>query len=1539
MKRILGLDLGTNSIGWALIFNDFNRKHGQIIGLGSRIIPMEQGVLDKFGSGQSISQTADRTGYRGARRLRQRALLRRDRLHRVLRILDFLPEHYASKIDFEKNKGQFFCEVKINYQKTELGKYDFIFMDSFNKMVLEFRKVGFNGSIPFDWTIYYLRKEALQRKISKYELAWILLNFNQKRGYYQLRGEEIEDSNKIEEYSALKVVDVIETDDKNNKGVWYEVHLENGLIYKRQSKISLSGWVGSVKEFIITTNKDKDGKLKVDKDGNIKRNFRIVNSEEDWIAIKKKTENDIDRSSLTVGEYIFNALLKDNTQKVNGKLIKTIERKYYKRELVAILEKQMDFHNELCDSDLYQKCINELYPLNYAYRKLISSRDFLYLFVDDIIFYQRPLKSKKSSIANCSYEKRVFLKDGEKQIVPLKSIPKSNPLYQEFRIWQFIYNLRIIKNESIINGKTVLNEDVTSAYLDSEKNIVDLFQFLNKHKEIDQKSFLKYLKLNTNNYRWNYVDGRKYPCNETRTLISSRLQKIEGLDVDNFLTQQKLSEIWHLIYSITDKNEFETALHTYADKNNILVDAFVNAFKNVPPFKSEYGAYSEKAIKKLLPLMRTGEFWVADDIDSNALYRIRTISERLNSINYDQKRISEITDDDIPAQILKSFISFKDRSFKKGLNTYQACYVVYGRHSEVGELVKWNTPDDIDNYLKSFKQHSLRNPIVEQVVTETLRQVRDIWKFYGNGDTNFFDEIHVELGREMKNSKEKREKISKKQSERENTNNRIKALLYELQNDKEVNGEIRPYSPSHQEILKIYEEGVFESAEEIDDDIIKIRRNPKPSTSDIVRYKLWLEQKYLSPYTGQVISLSNLFSEKYQIEHIIPQSRYFDDSLQNKVICESEVNELKSNMTAYEFIHRYEGHPVPLSNGRSVPVFHIADYENHCKRYFGINKRKLELLLSEEIPEGFINRQLNDSRYISKFIKGLLSNIVREDGEQEATAKRLVPVTGAITSILKNDWGLNDKWNEIIASRFKRLNEITNSNDFGHMEHNFFRIQVPDELSKGFNKKRIDHRHHAMDALVIACTTHEHTNYISNLSNGKRDFSREAKLRNRVELERKNPQTGCIETVEVAKEYFLPWVGFPVEAKEKLEHVIISFKQNLRVINKTSNKYISYRDENGELRVGKDGRPVKGITRQTKGDSWAIRKPLHKDTVSSAVRIKREKKTQVKILPAIMEWQLIVNKEIRILAKKIYKQNQGDKKRIQNQLKKVPFIVDGKEIEKVSIYEYVNANATRGVSTHLNEKFTRKQLEAITDSGIRKIFERHIKNYIDENGKEQFDLAFNTEGLANLNKNIMELNNGKFHYPIYNVRLYEVGSKFSVGYTGNKSSKLVEAAKGTNLFFAIYWNEEKQKRTYETIPLNKVIAHQKVDANLPAKERTPIELNDEMGEFLFSLSPNDLVYVPTDEEINNPRLVNFDLLSKQQVKQIYKMEKASKKECYFIRQDIASLIYPYDSKFKIGELGSQDKLQTTMCKNGFKIIDRCWKLKVDRIGNVVSVIK
>src|SRR5690606_6816357 len=119
------------------------------------------------------------------------------------------------------------------------------------------------------------------------------LNFNQKRGYYQLRGEEEEENpNKLVEFHSLKVVDV-----KAEKK--YTLTLENGEAYTRSSENSLVDWKGTNHEFIVTTYLEKEGAIKKDKDGKEKRSFIL---KEDLAFIKSKKKRTIKKSNDKVEE-------------------------------------------------------------------------------------------------------------------------------------------------------------------------------------------------------------------------------------------------------------------------------------------------------------------------------------------------------------------------------------------------------------------------------------------------------------------------------------------------------------------------------------------------------------------------------------------------------------------------------------------------------------------------------------------------------------------------------------------------------------------------------------------------------------------------------------------------------------------------------------------------------------------------------------------------------------------------------------------------------------------------------------------------------------------------------------------------------------------------------------------------------------------------------------------------------------------------------------------------------------------------------------
>lgn len=1525
MKKILGLDLGTNSIGWAVINavetkrdNDTTYlKPVSINSAGSRIIPMSADILGDFERGNSISQTADRTRLRMSRRIHERCILRRERMLRTLKAMGFLPKHFADQID---DFGKFINnnEPKLAWVKREDGGSDFLFQNSFNEMLKDFSlhqpQIVANGKkVPYDWTIYYLRKKALTQRITKEELAWILMQFNQKRGYYQLRGEEEEENNnETTEIISAKILSVERKEkDKKYEKYWYEMTLDNGLVYRSSFYNDVSNWQGESKDFVLKTTILKDGSTKNELSflptmDEIER-MEPQRKAKMYSKIKLRTEKEIENSKETVGCHIYNHLLHQPNQKIIGKFIRTIERKFYKDELKQILLAQQEFIPELNDSVLYQKCIDDLYPSNEAHRNNISKVDFVNLFINDILFYQRPLKSKKSLIDNCPYE---YLKDKNGELHPIKCIAKSNPLFQEFRLWQFVQNLRIYQRERIVSdgqldlfsnpttGKLQTDVDVTSEFLKTEDDYVNLFEWLNDRNAIKQdtllNSFFKIKKEKGKDnypYRWNYVEDKEYPCNETRSTMICGLEKC-NINKD-ILTHEMEMSLWHILYSVEDKIEIRKALKTFANKHQ-LGDIFAEEFSKMKPYKKDYGSYSEKAIKKLLPLIRTGKYWKKEDID------IKTI-ERIDKI------LTGEYDESIKNRVREKAINLTDINHFKGLPIWLACYIVYNRHSEAKEIEKWEKPEDIDLYLNSFKQHSLRNPIVEQVITETLRTVRDIWKKEGN-----IDEIHVELGRDMKNPADKRKRMTERILQNENTNLRIKAMLMEFLNPEMGIENVRPYSPSQQEILKIYEENALDNLTKEDKDydfVSKMAKTAQPSKSDIIRYKCWLEQKYKSPYTGRMIPLSKLFTTNYEIEHIIPQSRYFDDSLSNKVICEAEVNKLKDRQLGYEFIRNHAGQKVPLSFGDTAEILSVEKYEKLVKDLYSGNRTKMKKLLMEDIPDDFIERQMNDSRYISKVVKGLLSNIVREkqengEYEQEVVSKNLISCNGNITDYLKRDWGMNDVWNNIILPRFQRLNELTGTKNFTTLNREGHEIpNMPLELQRGFNKKRIDHRHHAMDAIVIACTTRDHVNLLNNEAahskNNKNRQQLQNKLRHFITLtidgkERRFPQ------------YFLkPWDSFTTDACKVLQNIIVSFKQNLRVINKTTNSYMHY-DESGR----------KQFIKQIHGDSWAIRKSMHKDTVFGEVNLRRKK--TVSLNEALKKPENIVNKDFKKKVTELLHDGRDAKF-----IKK--YIEDNKDIwndintTKIEVYYFTQDEKKRNGEPKERYFATRKTLdisfdkkkitESITDTGIQKILLAHLDKK--DNNPEQ---AFSPDGIEEMNRNIVALNNGKFHQPIFKVRVYEKADKFAVGQTGNKSKKFVEAAKGTNLFFAIYSNKNGE-RSYSSIALN--LAIERLKQNL-----SPVpEKNEEGDELLFYLSPNDLVYIPLEKD--------KEICTNLHRSRIYKFVSCTSNEAHMIPEHIASPI------IQTKELGSNNKSQRAW--TGEMIKETCIPIKVDRLGNIIKI--
>jgi CRISPR-associated endonuclease Csn1 len=385
-----------------------------------------------------------------------------------------------------------------------------------------------------------------------------------------------------------------------------------------------------------------------------------------------------------------------------------------------------------------------------------------------------------------------------------------------------------------------------------------------------------------------------------------------------------------------------------------------------------------------------------------------------------------------------------------------------------------------------------------------------------------------------------------------------------------------------------------------------------------------------------------------------------------------------------------------------------------------------------------------------------------------------------------------------------------------------------------------------MDALVIACMTRDHVNLLNNQS-AKSETTRydlQNKLRNKSKETWIDKKTNKQVERDVFKEFKKPWDNFTMDAKIALENIIVSFKQNLRVINKATNYY--------EKWVEKEGKKVKAKVKQ-EGTNWAIRKPLHKETVSGKVDLTWIKVPKGKILTA----------------------------------------------------------TRKSVDT----SFDLKTIDSITDTGIQKILRNYLK-YKDNNP----ELAFSPEGLEEMNANIIQYNDGKAHQPIRKVRIFEVGSKFALGESGNKKDKYVEAAKGTNLYFAIYESKDG-KRSYDSIPLNIVIERLKQGLT-----EVP-EINEEGKNLLFYLSPNDLVYVPVKDERENIFTINPKTFNKEQKTNIYKVVSFTGNQIFFVRHEIATSI------INKAEFSTLNKMERSI--DGTMIKEVCLKLNIDRLGNII----
>ena len=206
----------------------------------------------------------------------------------------------------------------------------------------------------------------------------------------------------------------------------------------------------------------------------------------------------------------------------------------------------------------------------------------------------------------------------------------------------------------------------------------------------------------------------------------------------------------------------------------------------------------------------------------------------------------------------------------------------------------------------------------------------------------------------------------------------------------------------------------------------KLQENgiPEPSRPDVEKWLLWEECGRQCPYTGDMISFEDLFRNgKFVVEPVWPLSRSLDDSYGNRTLCRRDVSDRKGNRTPYEFFRDHPGEWTALVNRISG--------KKATKGGTRMPGGKLRRFLSTSIPVDFASGQFNDTSHTAREIVTCLDKLWSNRGPGDPVKVHAVP--GRMTAQIRRLWGLNNI------------------------------------LGQGSEKTRADHRHHAIDALTVAC--------------------------------------------------------------------------------------------------------------------------------------------------------------------------------------------------------------------------------------------------------------------------------------------------------------------------------------------------------------------------------------------------------------------------------------------------------------------------------------
>lgn len=1032
MRQILGLDLGTNSIGWAITTTEDN-KNFQLENKGVLVFP--EGV--KIEKGQESSKAAERTQYRSARRLKFRRKLRKIETLKVL-----IKHNLCPPLREEELKN---WKLNKKYPENE-----------------EFR----------EWT---LTKEDPQTNPYKYRAEAVETKFNLDK--------------KEDRYKLGRAI--------------YHIAQRRGFLSNRLEQ-------------------------KDESEGEIKK------------EIKQITE---DKGSLTLGQYFHQRYKK-------GEKIRTFHTSredHYLEEFNKICEKQQ----------LSEKLKQEL---------------------KQAIFYQRPLKSQKGLVGKCVFEKKK------------PRCPVSHPEFEFFRMFAFLNNIRI---------KTPEDEHLRPLSDDEKDSIAPLFfrkskehfEFNDIARKITPKGnkygYIRDKDSKNIDYLFNYnlkttVSGCPFEAN-MRNIIGDNWRdflKNNYVNAKNKSIQEIEQDIWHVLFSFDSTEK----LKEFAKTKMMLDDKQAENFSKFH-LKQGYSELSLKAIRKINPWLKKGlgyteavflanidevipnEKWritrtqedvqhkIASIIDKHKIEKditnivnslIKGYREEYNTWNDNEFLVNEYKKD-IEKKLAGFFGETKWSSFSQNRkeelrdDVFQKFKTQMQKNLNKGEFIKpkklevkikdfledefnpgkealeklyhpslisiFESPKKLNGkkYLASPRIPSIKNPMAMRTMFQLRYLINELIK------KEYIDEntqINVETARDLNNANSRK-------------------ALQNWQRDRETLR--KKYA---EEIKKLYKE---ETGKDIE-----------PTREDILKYQLWEEQNKKCIYTGKSIGIADFIgaNPKFDIEHTIPRSLSYDNSQENVTLCELEYNrktkgnkipsELPNHNEILQRIEHWKEQADKLhgqieklkkrsqsidekdQKDRVIQRRHRLEFERDYLR------NKYERFIMKDVPEGFKNSQLVDTRLISKYTLQYLKTIFN----------RVYTVKGSTVADFRVNWGIQQEFEK---------------------------------------KERINHVHHCIDAITIACMTRDHYDELARYYHQIEDY----------ELAKSSKKPG----------FDKPWPTFTQDIKNIDNEILVAhyYPDN---ITKQTKKIFRKR---GKIQRNKKGKPV-----YMQGDT--ARGRLHQETFYGAIQ-------------------------------------------------------------------------------------------------------------------------------------------------------------------------------------------------------------------------------------------------------------------------------------------------------------------------------------------------